>query len=175
MKTFEVEITGTTGLLQNKMPDDLELTEKRGEGKDSAEKAEGKLYKVGNKIVQPALTLENAMLKAAVGIKQRGMGKKTYKDLFKGSVFVKPEYIPHLIQTWEVHKTFCVIPSTRGKITRYRPLLPNWRLSFKVEVLDDRLPSDVLKLALDEAGRTVGIGDWRPRFGRFVVSRFKEA
>lgn len=28
--------------------------------------------------------------------------------------------------------------------------------------------------ALDECGRTIGIGDWRPGFGRFIVTSFKE-
>jgi len=174
MKTYKVEIKGTAPLLQNKIPDDLEVTQKKGEGKDTPENCEVKLYKFDNKICQPAIHIEKAMIKTATGIKQRGGGRKSYKDLFKGSVFVKPEYIPHKNQKWEAHKDTVVIPSTKGRITRYRPVLRGWVLSFEIEVLDDRIPQDVVKLALDEAGRTNGLGDNRPRFGRFIVSKFEE-
>jgi len=174
MKKYKISIKGTAPLIQNKVPEELgEKTEKRGEGKDSPEMCEHKLYTTGKKIVQPAIHLENALVKAGTTIKQKGMGKKTYKDMFKGSVFIRPDNIVHENQEWEVHKTTVVIPSTRGRTQRYRPILNDWSLSFEIEVLDDRLSQDVLKLALDEAGRTVGIGDWRPRYGRFMVTEFK--
>ena len=174
MKRYNVEIEGTAPLLQNKIPDDMDITEKKGEGKDCAENCPYKLYMLDKKICQPAVHLEMAMIKTATGVKQKGQGKKSYKDLFKGSVFVKPDYIVHKIQDWEVHKETVVIPSTRGRITRYRPKLPKWKLAFHIEVLDDRIPTDVIKLSLDEAGRTNGLGDKRPRFGRFIVTKFEE-
>lgn len=173
MKKYEVTIEGTAPLLQNKIPD-LEGTEKKGEGKDNAEQCENKLYKINEKIVQPAIHIEQALIKVSGGIKQKGQGKKSFKDLFKGSVFIKPEYIEHEFQKWEIHKSTCVIPATKGRITRYRPILPKWKLTFEIEVLDDRLTTDVLKLALDEAGRVNGLGDYRPRYGRFIITKFKE-
>ena len=36
------------------------------------------------------------------------------------------------------------------------------------------MPVEVVKSALDDAGREAGIGDYRPRFGRFIVTSFKE-
>lgn len=33
---------------------------------------------------------------------------------------------------------------------------------------------DQVKEILDHAGRRVGIGDWRPKFGRFFVSKFEK-
>jgi len=175
MKKYEVEIEGIAPLIQNKIPDDMEVTQKKGEGKDSPEGCKDKLYIANKKIYQPAIHLEQAMVKTATGIKQKGAGKKSYKDLFKGSVFVRPDMIPHLLQEWQPHKTTVLIPSTRGRITRYRPVLKEWKLAFTVEVLDDRISKEIVKLALDEAGRTNGLGDWRPRYGRFVVSKFREA
>ena len=174
MKKIEVEIEGVAPLLQNKIPDDMDVTQRKGEGKDTAEGCKDKVYKLGSKICQPATHLEQAMIKTATGIKLKGQGKKTYKDMFKGTVFVKPEYIPHKIQKWVVNKTTVVIPSTKGRITRFRPMFEKWALAFEIEVLDDRVSSEVVKMALDEAGRTNGLGDNRPRFGRFIVTKFKE-
>jgi hypothetical protein len=174
MKTYNVEIEGLAPLLQNKMPDDLEVNEKKGEGKNTAEGCAKKLYMLDGKICQPATHLEQGLIKMAAGIKQKGQGKKSYKELFKGSIFIKPDYIIHKIQKWEVFKTTAVIPATHGRITTYRPMLPKWKLEFEVQVLDDRIGKEIVKMAIDEMGRTNGLGDWRPRYGRFLVNKFEE-
>lgn len=172
MKVYYVKIKGTAGLLQNKkLVMDTNLS-KKSEGGDTQDKCEDKLYILDKKIVQPAINIEQAMIKVCSQFKMKGSGKKTYKDLFKGNVFVKPEYIVHDIQKWVPHQTTVVIPATKGRINRYRPLLENWSLSFTIEILDDRIDETILKTVLDEAGRINGLGDWRPRFGRFIVTYF---
>jgi hypothetical protein len=44
--------------------------------------------------------------------------------------------------------------------------------------MDDQLPIEVIKQALDYAGTFVGIGDYRPgkggKFGKFIVTEFNE-
>ncbi|GJE41019.1 hypothetical protein [Methylobacterium soli] len=54
------------------------------------------------------------------------------------------------------------------KIMRTRPRFPaGWRLSFEAHFLPDVLnPGDVREF-LNLAGHRIGLGDWRPRFGRF--------
>jgi hypothetical protein len=42
-----------------------------------------------------------------------------------------------------------------------------------IETLDEQLPVSAIKEILDYAGK-VGLGDYRPRFGRFIVTEFKE-
>jgi hypothetical protein len=44
-----------------------------------------------------------------------------------------------------------------------------WQLAFRVEVLADGVTKDQLKQAITDAGLYEGLGDWRPRYGRFVV------
>ena len=87
---------------------------------------------------------------------------------------ITPEYIVHHNQKYTIHKVGVVIPATKGRIIRYRPMLSDWILDFEVQVWDDRITEEVLKMALDEAGRTVGVGDWRPKFGRFIIEEFKK-
>jgi len=49
-----------------------------------------------------------------------------------------------------------------------------WEAKFKILILDeDRLPQKALGEILEYAGKFVGIGDWRPHFGRFEVIEFK--
>jgi hypothetical protein len=67
-----------------------------------------------------------------------------------------------------------VIKATKGRIVRIRPKLENWELDFTIQLISDDLPVEVVKSALDDAGREGGIGDYRPRFGRFIVTSFQE-
>jgi hypothetical protein len=69
----------------------------------------------------------------------------------------------------------------QARVMRTRPLFRNWKLRFSVSIEDDATvnPSDVER-ALTEAGRKVGLGDWRPgsprggRMGRFIVEEFAQ-
>jgi hypothetical protein len=58
----------------------------------------------------------------------------------------------------------------KSRIIRIRPMIPTgWSLTFEVE-FDETIvnPKSLLK-AMTDAGSLVGIGDWRPKFGRFLV------
>lgn len=59
----------------------------------------------------------------------------------------------------------------KARIIRIRPMVPtDWKLKFAVEY-DDTIvnPKSLLKAMVD-AGALIGLGDWRPKFGRFVVA-----
>lgn len=57
------------------------------------------------------------------------------------------------------------------KVMRARPLIPaGWKSTHTFQLLDDVLDSRDLVPVLERAGRLVGVGDWRPTFGRFEVS-----
>jgi hypothetical protein len=57
---------------------------------------------------------------------------------------------------------------------RSRPRLDAWQVQFEVSVLDaDAIPDEVLLQVLQDAGQKVGVLDYRPRFGRFMVTEFK--
>jgi hypothetical protein len=45
-------------------------------------------------------------------------------------------------------------------------------LEFTIKYDAERIGKDTLKQILEEAGATKGIGDYRPKFGRFKVERF---
>lgn len=62
----------------------------------------------------------------------------------------------------------------KARVVRLRPTFkPGWELEFSVEVIDDGISHQILNDVLVLCGKTVGIGDYRPRFGRFMVSRFE--
>lgn len=58
----------------------------------------------------------------------------------------------------------------RNRVIRCRARFPTgWRCAFRVEVMADGVTKEQLQQAIEDAGLYTGIGDWRPRYGRFVV------
>lgn len=55
------------------------------------------------------------------------------------------------------------------KIMRCRPIFLSWATQFDVEFMEDVIDKGDLVRVVEEAGRRIGIGTYRPRFGRFSV------
>lgn len=57
----------------------------------------------------------------------------------------------------------------KNRVIRVRAMVPtNWSLSFTVEYDESIINARALDQAMSDAGSLVGLGDWRPKFGRFV-------
>lgn len=140
---------------------------------DPAEKEmEMGLYRLEDgTLVQPGEHIYQAMVKTASQFQVQGQGKKTFKDAIKGGLLISPDYIPHEID--EVILDSRPVRIQRARIVRHRGLLPKWRLTFVMQLIDDSVPTEVVKAILDKAGQCQGIGDYRPRFGRFIVTSFQ--
>jgi hypothetical protein len=57
----------------------------------------------------------------------------------------------------------------RNRVIRTRPRFDEWTATVEVDYLPDQLnPAEVTDM-MRTLGRIIGIGDWRPRFGRFEL------
>lgn len=185
MKTYNVEIKGIAPLLQHRylFKDEKDQMAKKSAGrKDYSSEWKTAMYwddTIG--MYEPSNHLEGAMQKAASNFQIPGKGKKTYKDLFKSSVFVTPENIQFglngspdkLVESGKLHIHRALVRVNRAGVERLRPMLKSWSLSFELQVLEDQIEPDAVKQILEYAGRYVGIGDYRPKYGRFTVSKLK--
>lgn len=122
-------------------------------------------------LVQPSCMIHKVMQEAALDFQIKGRGKKTYKSLVKGSLLVEPEFIVHENQECTVDRRYVRIKNAR--IVRTRCCIPKWSLSFRILVLSDQLPFEVVNKILVRSGEAFGIGDYRPVFGRFIVTKFE--
>lgn len=189
MYTINVQVQGVAPLLQHKypLPDFADLSkggkQKTGE-KDYSQEWRDYLYVTSDgEVYQPAIHFDGCMVKAAAGYKIQGARGKTYKDLFKGNVFCSPDEILHGIKVPEMLDNDADKPlyldvrpvvMQRARVIRIRPAFkPGWKLDFEITVLDDQIPHNVVFEVLTLAGRTAGVGDFRPKFGRFLVSKFE--
>lgn len=57
-----------------------------------------------------------------------------------------------------------------AKIMRYRPIFLDWSLSLEVAINTDVLNIEEARKAIEDAGRLIGVCEYRPRFGRFEVT-----
>ena len=170
---YEVKIRGLRPLLQHRMSNEPVKRKKMGCSYDNQEDAENCLYKDSEgRICQPANHIESALIKASANYRIGGQGKKTYKDAFKGGVFIDPLFIPHLIPDWGIDLQNVVIQ--RARILRARPRFDKWELNFTITLIDERITPDVLKDVLIDAGKFCGLGDNRPRYGTFEVTAFNK-
>ena len=172
---YAVEIEGVAPLLQHRYTKDSKSGAKSaGRGAtvyDPQEEAEKGLYqtKDGNPY-EPADHLEAAFIKEAVNYKIPGQGKKTFKDAIRAGVIIEPREIPISPGTWEIDERVVVIKGDR--ILRWRPRFNEWNLKFEIQVIDERITENILKEIVINAGKYVGIGDFRPKFGRYQVLKF---
>ncbi len=94
--------------------------------------------------------------------------------MITSGIVIEPEEIP-LITTepYEIDARGVVIQ--RARVIRWRPKFNQWKFQFKITILDDEnISVPVVKDILEKAGSTKGIGDYRPRYGRFMVTAFQE-
>jgi hypothetical protein len=179
MKQIEVGIQGVSPYLMHRFggTDASELDNARGKrsvgAPDYSLEAEKALYKNEQGIYVPSRQVEASMIKASSNFQIPGKGKKTFKDLLKGFVFIEePELIMNP-QKYEVD--IQAVRIQRARIVRYRPIFREWTLKFHINIQEENeIPDKIVQDILTHAGQYVGIGDYRPRYGRFRVTKFQE-
>lgn len=106
----------------------------------------GKIHKLGTAIKRAALVMEDK-----VSIQYEG--PKTPGKLFENKRFVDMRSVK--VGT--------------AKIMRCRPIFMDWALSFSLVYDENSIQLSDLDRCIESAGLMVGLGDYRPRFGRFQV------
>lgn len=177
----DVEIEGIAPLLQNNIDGSAEQMARKGKRstggvKDDPEEWKGKIYKIKSGLGHPGGAIDSALTKAARDFKADK--RRSMADIIKAMCYVEDQYIT-LVGKSEpdsINRASVVNPHTKGRAFVYRPMFETgWKASFALMVADlEMVALEQVKEILDHAGRRVGIGDWRPKFGRFMVTRFEK-
>lgn len=76
---------------------------------------------------------------------------------------------PEELYKQERHRLFVPARIGQARVMRMRPIFPDWAATIRVQFLDELLSeSRVVEIAI-ATGAQVGLGDWRPKHGRFAV------
>lgn len=100
--------------------------------------------------------------------------RKSALDLYKAGIFVATELASLRVKDWDYLDQRRVTVQRAG-ITRVRPAMAKgWVAEFEIGVvLPEYIPPSDLRAVLIDAGRLVGLGDFRPTYGRFDTTRFQ--
>lgn len=190
METVHVTIEGTTPLLMNKFTDAAAAkvsggtsTVMAGSKGTPREQAEPKLYTDENGVLHiPGTNIFRAIIDAGTFHKAGKSKITTQKSSLVPAAVALLEIACPLKgmdgdPKWEVDSRSVVIPSTGGRIMCHRPRVDQWRISFTLEVDTGMFTIPLVRQLLDDAGKRIGLGDFRPArkgpFGRFVVVRWE--
>ena len=100
--------------------------------------------------------------------------RKSALDLYKAGIFVATDLASLGTKDWDYLDQRRVTVQRAG-ITRVRPAMANgWKAEFEIGVvLPEYIPPSDLRAVLIDAGRLVGLGDFRPTYGRFDTTRYQ--
>ena len=187
-KTFAVTITGKTPMLLHRFTDAAQMAATDGTRSAAAagdrgtpmEQAEDSLYKdEQGRIVFPGPNLFRCLIEAGKFFKAGKSKITTQKtSMIPACLSVVDLIIPiQHNEPWTVDARPVRIPSTGGRIIRYRPCFHDWTMTFELELDTSMLTEKLLRSIVDAAGSRIGLGDFRPDckgpFGKFVVTEWK--
>ena len=189
---YEITIQGVTPLLMNRFTEAAQQslsapkTVLQGKKGTPREQAEPKAYRneKGNYTV-PGVNIFRAIVDAGSFIKS-GKTKLTTQKSSLVTSFAFMETLEAVVcneekkpvPDFEVDSRGVVIPATGGRIMAHRPRFDVWNLTFQVELDETECSPELFRELVDQAGKKVGLGDFRPSrkgvFGRFKVTHWQK-
>lgn len=184
---FVIKLTGTHTLLMHnaQLSDPLnpftrrlaEVTSKRKKTEeDHIEMArrewDGGLYydpEIGPFI--PGQNVERALLDSA---RMNRLGKSIERGVFITTDVIPLDYAgPREIRELRDDASFRHMASVKvgmSRVMRCRPMFREWTLTAEGYLDEEQIELTDLRTIAERAGKLIGLGDWRPRFGRFEAT-----
>jgi hypothetical protein len=127
-----------------------------------------------NRIALPGEYCRGAIVHAAKFRQDPRSPRKSAMDLYKAGVISLTPLADLGVDAWD-YEHRARVQVQRNGVTRCRPAMrAGWSAEFDLLVtLPEYIPPDALQDVLTNAGRLIGVGDYRPTYGRFAVQRFE--
>ena len=187
MKIVQVTIQGTTPLLMNRFTAENEI--KVSSGISSAalgsrgmprEQAIKTAYIDSNGMLYvPGPNVFRCLIEAGKYLKAGKSKVTTQKSsMIPAGISLQEIVLPFGTDQFEVDSRSVVIPSTGGRVMKHRARLDEWKLTFTLDVDETMFDLRFVRQLVDDAGRRIGLGDFRPDrkgpFGKFKVIKWQE-
>ena len=187
MKTVEVAIEGVTPLLMNRFTEDNEVKVSAGvsgttvgnKGTPREQAAKTAYMDTNGMLYVPGPNVFRSIIEAGKYHKAGKSKVTTQKSsMVPAGISIRELVLPLETKLFEVDSRSVVIPSTGGRIMKHRARLDEWKLTFTLDIDDSMFCLSFVRQLVDDAGRRVGLGDYRPDrkgpFGKFAVIRWIE-
>lgn len=173
----DLTIEGVSALLFHRWScDDVEAKAKaaKGSAAKKSDNVESYVWRnaKGNLCI-PGEYLRMAVVNAAKYRQDPRSPRKSAMDMFRAGIVCSTELADLGVKGWDFLDRRRVTVQRNG-ITRERPgMHEGWKTSFRLMVnTPEYIPANLLREVVVDAGRLVGLGDFRPTFGRFSIGRF---
>lgn len=142
---------------------------------DADHEALAKLEFLGSLYMGPTgPVIPGVMIEAAI---REGAKKTKEGKLVQSAVFTKGDFPleydgpkePEKLWADERFRNVAIVNVQRNRIVRTRPQFLNWQAVVAVEFEDSITTPGKVEDWLKTAGLQSGLGDWRPRYGRFTA------
>lgn len=173
-----VEIEGSADFLFHRWNAE-EIETKSKAAKNSAAKKtdniESYVYRNDtNELCVPGEYLRQAIIHAAKFRQDPRSPRKSAMDLFKAGVVSLTALASLGKHEWDYEDKRRVVIQRNG-VNRVRPAMKvGWKAEFQLMVmLPEYISRDDLHQVISNAGRLIGLGDFRPTYGRFNITKFE--
>ena len=190
MKTIKVTIKGIAPMLQhaptlvNPMnPLSVEMKKVTGKRKKTEEDytemsriefISGAYYNQTDKWHIPANVIEGLCIKSAKQSKLGTLVKQAILVTDNGTFEFKNQgKAPEQLFSHAEHVDMRVVKLTgSASLIRTRPIFPEWKSTFEIHIDTEKMDVETVKEIIVNGGKYCGIGDYKPRYGRFEVESF---
>lgn len=176
----EVGIVGTAAMLFHRWScDAVEEKAKAAKGSKAkkSDNVESYVYRdeATKEICLPGEYIRQSIIMAAKYRQDPRSPRKSAMDLYKAGVVTMTELCSLGTDVWDYLDRRRVVVQ-RNAVTRMRPAMrAGWKATCQLQILlPEYIDVDSLSDVLTNAGRLVGVGDFRPTFGRFRLEKFEK-
>ncbi len=178
--TVEAKLQGVCPILFHRWSNEAVAAKANAAKNSKAKKTddvESYVYRTADgEIAIPGAYLKGAIAGPAGAAKFRQdprSSRKSALDLYKAGVIVLTDLASLGVETWDYLDERRVTVQRAG-VTRTRPaMLAGWEATFEIMVqTPEYISPHALLDVITQAGRLVGLADFRPTYGRFVVTNF---
>lgn len=173
-----ISVVGTAPFLFHRWSvDGVEAKSKAAKGSKAKKSDDLESYVYRNpqgELCIPGEYLRMAIIGAAKFRQDPRSPRKSAMDLFKAGVVAIEPLCSLGVKDWSYVDRRRVMVQRNG-ITRARPAMEvGWKVNFLIQVLlPEYINQEILNEVVQSAGRLIGIGDFRPTYGRFQVTSFE--
>lgn len=181
--SVRMRLQGTQDILFHRWNDEdvqAKAAAKKGSEEKKRDNPEAYIYRNDEGFICiPGRYIVRAVVEAGRNFQDPRSSKKMAKDLVQAAVMANEILSPILVkgeptQEWEYddRQRVCIM---RSAITRTRPAFKKgWEVDFTlISLVPDLITPEFMRKLVDYAGLLGGLGDFRPTYGRFRVTRWE--
>lgn len=180
MKTAICELESTSPYSQSKFYETEKLPKERPDDYEARTWRDRLHVNNDGYVFIPPMAFKNCLSSVAkyLSVQIPGKGKSTFTKHIEAGVLVT-DGLPLPIKKEDVDGLWLFVPSDgkRGggkRVKKCFPIIHSWKGEVTFHILDETITEDVFRQHLEESGKFIGIGFFRPQnngyYGRFKVN-----